>query len=76
MITERSDAAVCYANSDNEVAMDSPHELREKAKRYRRLALIVGDQQALEALHELAGHYDTMAMAMEREAPSRDATDS
>jgi len=50
--------------------MDSPHELREKAERYRRLVSAVTDAQALRALHELAAHYDAMAAELEGKDPS------
>jgi hypothetical protein len=45
--------------------MDSPHELRARAERYRHMALTVNDPQALAALRELAARYTTMAAELE-----------
>jgi hypothetical protein len=57
--------------------MNSPHELREKAERYRRLIPTVTDAQALEALRELAARYEEMAAELERTdlSPCSDTTD-
>ena len=45
--------------------MDSPHDLRARAERYRRLVSTVTDAQALDALRELATRYEAMAAALE-----------
>ena len=45
--------------------MEGPHALREKAKSYRRLALIITDKQAVEVLHELAEEYEALAIQLE-----------
>ena len=57
--------------------MSSPHELREKAERYRRLAAAVIDPKTLEALHELAALYEETAAELEGTdlPPSSDTTD-
>ena len=39
----------------------NPHELRERAERYRRMALQVTDPRTIEALNELADEYEEMA---------------
>ena len=59
------------------MVMNSPHELREKADRYRRLTSTVTDPQALEALHELAARYEEMAAELEGTdlSPRSDTTD-
>jgi hypothetical protein len=48
-----------------EVAMESSDELRQRAERYRRLALSATDGQAIEALKDLAVEYDALAEALE-----------
>jgi hypothetical protein len=45
--------------------MERPHELRERAERYRQLAATVSDPQALTALRELAARYEVMAAELE-----------
>jgi hypothetical protein len=45
--------------------MDSPHELRARAERYKQIASKVTDPQALEALRELTGRYEAMAAELE-----------
>ena len=45
--------------------MESPDELRQRADRYRRMALSVTDEQAIEALKELAAEYDALAATLE-----------
>jgi hypothetical protein len=42
-------------------------ELREKARQYRRAALLVTDEDAAKAMLELAEHYAALALALERE---------
>ena len=41
--------------------MENSDELRQRAERYRRMALSVTDGQAIEALKELAAEYDALA---------------
>lgn len=53
------------AAPSEEVVMESPLELRQRAERYRRLALSATDRQAIEALKELATEYDALAAALE-----------
>ena len=45
--------------------MESSDELRQRAERYRRMALSITDVQATEALKELAAEYDALATALE-----------
>jgi hypothetical protein len=45
--------------------MESLHELRQRAERYRRLALFLTDKQAAEALKELAAECDALAAELE-----------
>jgi hypothetical protein len=45
--------------------MDSPQELRQRAERYRRMALSITDEQATEALEELASECDALAATLE-----------
>jgi hypothetical protein len=54
--------------------MDSPHELRARAERYRQMTATVTDPLALEALRELADRYEAMAAELEAAGhlPSRD----
>ena len=42
-------------------------ELREKARQYRRAALLVTDEDAAKAMLELAEHYAALARVLERE---------
>jgi hypothetical protein len=48
--------------------MESSDELRQRAERYRRMALSVSDGQAIEALKELAAECDALA-ALEAAGP-------
>jgi hypothetical protein len=53
-------------DSPREVAMESSDELRQRAERYRRMALFsVTDGQAIEALKELAVECDALATTLE-----------
>ena len=45
--------------------MESPHELRARAERYRQIAATVSDLQAFAALRELAIRYEAMAAELE-----------
>ena len=54
-----------WRNLGREVVMESPQQLRARAERYRYLASIVSDAQAIEALRELATQYDAAAAALE-----------
>ena len=45
--------------------MENSDELRQRAERYRRMALSITDAQATEALKELAAEYDALATALE-----------
>jgi hypothetical protein len=50
--------------------MESSDELRQRAERYRRMALFsVTDGQAIEALNELAAECDALAGALEAAGP-------
>ena len=49
-------------------AMEGPHELREKARNYRRLALTIIDRQTVDALHDLAEKYETLSANLEQAA--------
>jgi hypothetical protein len=60
---------IALANSGHEGAMDSPHELRAKAERYKRMTSAVTDPQALEALRELGARYEAIAAELEGEDP-------
>ena len=51
-----------------EVAMESSDELRQRAERYRRMALSITDAQATEALNELAAEFDALAATLEAAA--------
>ena len=44
----------------------SPGDLRERARRFRRLAFGIDDRRTLEAIAELAGEYEAVAAAVER----------
>jgi hypothetical protein len=48
-----------------EVAMESPQALRERAEHYRRLAPFVNDEQTLAALRELVDLYEALAARIE-----------
>jgi hypothetical protein len=48
--------------------MDSPHELRARAERYKQMASRITDPQALEALRELAAGYEAIAAELEAKA--------
>jgi hypothetical protein len=50
--------------------MESSDELRQRADRYRRMALSLTDAQAIEALEELAAEYDALAVMLEAAGPS------
>ncbi len=41
--------------------MEDVRELRDKAERYRRMALNIGDARAIVALYELADEFDALA---------------
>jgi hypothetical protein len=45
--------------------MEDPQALREKAKRYRRMALAIRDQQTIDTLPELADRYEALAVELE-----------
>jgi hypothetical protein len=54
--------------------MESPTELRNKAERYRQLALTISDRRTIEALQELAASYEAAADRLEadqKEMPTR-----
>jgi hypothetical protein len=44
----------------------SPGDLRERARRFRRLAFGIDDRRTLEAIAELAGEYEAVAAAVDR----------
>ena len=48
--------------------MESSDDLRQKAERYRRIALSMTDEQGFEALQELAAEYDALAATLEAAA--------
>jgi Protein of unknown function (DUF2934) len=48
------------------VVKKSPGDLREQAKRLRRLASGIDDRRTLEAIAELAAEYEAVAAAVER----------
>jgi hypothetical protein len=43
----------------------SPDEMRWRAKRYRTMAIQIGDPWTVEVLHELADEYEASAAAIE-----------
>ncbi len=45
--------------------MEDARELRGKAERYRRMALIINDAQAIVALYELADEFEALASSLE-----------
>jgi hypothetical protein len=45
--------------------MESSDELRQRAERYRRMALSVSDEQAIETLKELAAEFDALAATLD-----------
>lgn len=49
--------------------METSDELRQRAERYRRMALSVTDGQAIEALKELAAEFDALAATLEEAGP-------
>ncbi len=51
--------------------MTTPAALRERAERYRRMALTLTDQRTIEALHELAALYEAQAGRLEAEEAER-----
>src|SRR5271168_1177389 len=60
-----------YGNSiqacgGSSVVKKSPGDLREQAKRLRRLASGIDDHRTLEAIAELAAEYEAVAAAVER----------
>jgi hypothetical protein len=48
------------------VVVKRPGDLREQARRYRRLASGISDRRTVEAITELAAEYEAAAAAMER----------
>ena len=62
-------SALARGDSPGEVAVESSEELRQRADRYRRMALSVTDDQAIEALKELAAEYDALAAMLEAAGP-------
>ncbi len=52
----------------------TPAELREKANRYRALAIQITDERTMDALLELANEYDEMADRLDME-PDDDRAD-
>ena len=50
--------------------MESPASLRQRAERYRRMALTVTDQRATEALNELTTEYEAQAKRLEAKQKS------
>jgi hypothetical protein len=55
--------------------MESSDELRERAGRYRRMALSITDAQATEALKELAAEYEALAATLEAAEPPLETED-
>jgi hypothetical protein len=49
-------------------------ELRERAERYRRAALLVSDEDASNAMLELAEHYEALARTLAQEEPPPEMT--
>jgi hypothetical protein len=47
--------------------MEDPEELRDKAERYRRMALQFNDPRTINALNELAREYDAVAARLEQQ---------
>ena len=45
--------------------MENSDELRQRAERYRRMALSMTDERAIEALQELAAECDALAATLE-----------
>ena len=56
-------------------SMDA-RELRERAEHYRRVALVVSDEDLSKALLELAEHYATLARSTQEEPPAGDDRDA
>jgi hypothetical protein len=54
--------------------MQNPKELRQKAQHCRQLATTIMDQQAMDALNELAGEYEDVANQLEKN-PAADSHD-
>jgi hypothetical protein len=59
-------------NSGRSSAMDTP-ELRAKAAHYKRVAQLVSDAAAAEALLELAAEYESLADRLSEKEPTRGA---
>ena len=45
--------------------MEGPQKLREKAERFRQMALTIIDKQAVVALRDLAEEYEALAIQLE-----------
>ena len=55
--------------------MESSNELRQRAERYRRMALSITNAQATVALNELAAEFDALAATLEAAAGRLGAED-
>jgi hypothetical protein len=47
------------------MAMEDAHELRERAEKYRRLALTINDRQTVKALRDLVEECEALAARLE-----------